>query len=59
MKLRISNPIHEVRGPGMTGRKLPAIPNKMKNPERQIKKRSISLSVGLVPKLESYNMKNK
>lgn len=47
LKLSINNPIHEVSGPGITGKKLPAIPSKIKKAAVQIKKRSISTSIDL------------
>jgi hypothetical protein len=39
---RRNNPSQEVNGPGIIGRKLPAIPSKMKNPENPIISTSIS-----------------
>jgi hypothetical protein len=39
---RRNNPNQEVNGPGIIGRKLPAIPSKMKNPENPIIITSIS-----------------
>lgn len=41
-QLKTKRPAQAVRGPGMTGKKLPAIPRRIKKPERQIKKRSIT-----------------
>ena len=43
VKRSSKSPTHEVSGPGITGKKLPAIPNKIKKPETQIKKRSIAI----------------
>jgi hypothetical protein len=37
----MNNPNHEVNGPGITGRKLPAIPRRIKNPARDIMIKSI------------------
>jgi hypothetical protein len=39
---RRNNPNQEVNGPGIIGRKLPAIPSKIKNPENPIISTSIS-----------------
>jgi hypothetical protein len=47
LKLSIINPIHEVSGPGITGKKLPAIPSKIKKAAAQIIKRFMSTSLGL------------
>lgn len=47
LKLSINNPIHEVSGPGIKGKKLPTIPSKIKKAAAQIKKRSISTSIDL------------
>ena len=47
LKFSINNPIHEVNGPGITGKKLPAIPSKIKKAAAQIKKRSISTYIDL------------
>ena len=33
-------PTHDVNGPGITGRKLPTIPKRIKSPERKIKNMS-------------------
>ena len=41
-KRSIKIPAQEVSGPGMTGRKLPAIPNKIKMPAIKINKKSKS-----------------
>jgi hypothetical protein len=41
IKLNTKKPIQEVSGPGITGKKLPTSPNKIKNPAIQIKRRSI------------------
>ena len=46
-KLSVKRPIHEVIGPGMIGRKLPTIPSNIKNPAKQIKRRSISFIIDL------------
>jgi hypothetical protein len=47
LKLSINNPIHEVSGPGITGKKLPAIPSKIKKAAAQIIKRFMSTSLDL------------
>jgi len=47
LKLSVNNPIHEVSGPGITGKKLPAIPSKIKKAAAQIIKRFMSTSLGL------------
>ena len=47
LKLSINNPIHEVSGPGITGKKLPAIPIKIKKAAAQIIKRFMSTSLDL------------
>ena len=46
-KLNVKSPTQEVSGPGITGRKLPTIPRKIKNPEIQINRRSISFTIDL------------
>jgi len=47
LKLSVNNPIHEVSGPGITGKKLPAIPSKIKKAAAQIIKRFMSTSLDL------------
>ena len=44
-KFKISNPSQEVIGPGMMGRKLPAIPKTIKKPAIQISIRSIRKNI--------------
>jgi hypothetical protein len=41
----MSNPSQEVMGPGITGRKLPAIPKTIKKPAMQTSKRSIGKNI--------------
>ena len=40
-KLKIKSPTQAVIGPGIIGRKLPAIPNRIKHPDSRINKLSI------------------
>ena len=40
-KRRMNNPNQDVKGPGIMGRKLPAIPSKIKKPESAIRIKSI------------------
>jgi hypothetical protein len=44
-KLKIRIPSHDVRGPGIRGKKLPAIPNKINKPASEIIKTSICKNI--------------
>ena len=44
-KLKIKIPNHAVNGPGIRGKKLPAIPKRIKNPETEISKISICKNI--------------